>query len=248
MSASSTKPTPTTPTPKRTSGRVTFSIPIDSSRTPELTISTTPQNTRKVSTRHTSGINGSSSDWKDTRSLVLSPPTVRIKVKTTDKNESSDSKDATVGSYSTSSMPSSTTRRRPGRPRKASPPSTPQPISTTDSLLGKRRRSAQDQKSGSTSVARSDPTQNSPGRKKLKRSLPVNKPSDEIASVDKRELSSLEKLRLKAMQEKENDLVKVVERHEALVRELFFMESRNAAMTDLDPQKLKLENNEHVMK
>ena len=50
------------------------------------------------------------------------------------------------------------------------------------------------------------------------------------------------------MQEKENDLVKVVERHEALVRELFFMESRNAAMTDLDPQKLRLENNEHVMK
>jgi len=78
--------------------------------------------------------------------------------------------------------------------------------------------------------------------------LPITKPSNEIASIDRRELSSLEKLRLKAMQEKENDLVKVVERHEALVRELFFMESRNAAMTDLDPQKLRLENNEHVMK
>ncbi|CAG8549309.1 13417_t:CDS:2 [Funneliformis caledonium] len=55
-------------------------------------------------------------------------------------------------------------------------------------------------------------------------------------------------IREERVKERVDDLVQVVEEHDSLVRELYYMESYNMLMWDLDPQKINSDNSERMVK
>ncbi|CAG8727799.1 11829_t:CDS:2, partial [Dentiscutata erythropus] len=77
-----------------------------------------------------------------------------------------------------------------------------------------------------------------------KDSLP-QAPSTKVTRMIKTPLDELREAKIK---EKEAQLAQVVDEHDSLVRELYYMESFNMLLCNLDPQKIKQDNSERMVK
>ncbi|CAG8570123.1 9558_t:CDS:2 [Acaulospora morrowiae] len=165
--------------------------------------------------------------------------------------------DTTVSS-STSGAP---VKRGPGRPRKNPLPSNHEPSHTTNNDTSAR------QSDKKRKVTENDGTDSFPveterkGNRKSAEKEPISrkKPkttSNNEESFRKNKLSEpiekkktpLEELREKKIKEKEAELIKVVDEHDSLIRELYYMESYHLLLNNLDPQTIKQDNSERMVK
>ncbi|CAG8509274.1 12714_t:CDS:2 [Acaulospora colombiana] len=162
---------------------------------------------------------------------------------------------------SISSISGTPVKRGPGRPRKNPLPPNIQPSlpSNNDSSA---RQSERKRKVTENRGVDSYPTESErKGNKRSteKESTPRKRSKTDFNSEEsfrknksseptEKKKSPLEELREKKITEKEAELVKVVDDHDSLIRELYYMESYHLLLNNLDPQTIKQDNSERMVK
>lgn len=151
-------------------------------------------------------------------------------------------------------------KRGPGRPRKRPFPTeffedgTPDNVRASSSSLprNEKKRNADGQiKIAHSSKNNSAKTKKSPRKRPKTSSSPTDvkfKKSSASTSIAEKKLTPLDELRNESLRDKESALAKVVDNHDSLVRELYYMENFNLLIWDLDRQKLKQDNSERMVK
>ncbi|CAG8519952.1 13565_t:CDS:2 [Gigaspora rosea] len=97
-----------------------------------------------------------------------------------------------------------------------------------------------------SSSSSNTPMKRGPGRPR-KTPLP-SIPHSSISPNNETIKTPLDELREAKIKEKEAQLAQVVDEHDSLVRELYYMESFNMLLCNLDPQKIKQDNSERMVK
>ncbi|CAG8481158.1 5322_t:CDS:2, partial [Racocetra fulgida] len=152
-------------------------------------------------------------------------------------------------------------KRGPGRPRKNPLPSIPHSSNSPNNdapgrQSDKKRKVSGNGKNGLSHIESknkgiknsNDKDFTSPRKRPKtisndKDSLQV--PSTKVTGTIKTPLDELREAKIK---EKEAQLAQVVDEHDSLVRELYYMESFNMLLCNLDPQKIKQDNSERMVK
>jgi len=258
---------PITPRPNAQLNKSTGKLPITPVKSLRLkfsfesstaSTSTTPE--KKLSGNQTSVQVAPSGHFNNTSIPNITDPfTQRMSERPPIFNGLANNSDIPLGATSDVPVNITPVRRGPGRPRK-----NPLPLDNVKSSPVNGQSVRQNDRKRKISVSGRNGTLNesknndnnysketfvTPRTKRTKTLSNNEESSSQITSkIPEKPKTPLDMIREEHVKERVDNLVQVVKEHDSFVRELYYMESYNMLMWDLDPQRINSDNSERMVK